>query len=863
MKKFNRPIIYVLSLTSIISLVGYSSFLVVASNKDYPYTLNNFSNDIPVAYLSTNPNIKYTRLEKAIDAANTTTSNVTIFIIPNSNAVLNETRILNSNVTLALPYEGENVFSVNKDSSGKDAVSGVEAINEPDKYEKNKLTIKNTAQLINNGTIYVGGIIGGMGGGNNPSGQTSSYFGSIYLEGYNENGIILPQIINNGIIKNQGLITSLDKENILIENNAGSKTETNMVIWENRGGSAFVGLGGGLIDAGLDKLEYECSPFLRLNMPNIAIKSIYNYGSTVNGIGTMFGNDAHNQTLVPLYGNNDSYFIQSKNNSYLIAGSFNRTNENILRNNLPYTYQYIDLDFYGAFDINTLKLSISAPGVGERKITTEGVMFPITYFQDITFNTFENNPSTINANQDLKVMPGGSLFLNDYVTLNVDDLAIYDSYTDTATFSGFKYPSSGFDGGLFTVNGELNVKNIGGDIKTSSINGKLNINSSSNIVSKEVSGTWSTGSSSGTYQEIALNARGLTSNNINENLSIGSYTSNGSQWIKDLSFNLDPASYTQDSSNALTLTIGAVFSDIVNVSKYEWSYSTNIEGIGTLVDNEDGSATISINQNTSTDNNYVMDIKCVVTLDDGRRYEAEGTYTVPKVESSEECLVKGTKVLCEGLIEKPVEELEIGDLIYSYNHFRGKLETKKVAVIYISKARNINILRLNFNNDTSIDIWKGHLFLDYNLRKYVEININNVEEYMCHEFGIIDLKTNKIEKIKIKSYSIYNDVIEGYGICTENNLNHIVNYMPLMTDEIDGIFNYFELDENLLIDRNLMKKDIEKYGLFTYEDWKEYLTLDEFNAFNVKYLTVSIGKGNTTFKELLSYKEKFLRNNKV
>lgn len=211
-----------------------------------------------------------------------------------------------------------------------------------------------------------------MGGGNNPSGQTSSYFGSIYLEGYNENGIILPQIINNGIIKNQGLITSLDKENILIENNAGSKTETNMVIWEHRGGSAFVGLGGGLIDAGLDKLEYECSPFLRLNMPNIAIKSIYNYGSTVNGIGTMFGNDAHNQTLVPLYGNNDSYFIQSKNNSYLIAGSFNRTNENILRNNLPYTYQYIDLDFYGAFDINTLKLSISAPGVGERKITTEG-----------------------------------------------------------------------------------------------------------------------------------------------------------------------------------------------------------------------------------------------------------------------------------------------------------------------------------------------------------------------------------------------------------------------------------------------------------------------------------------------------------
>lgn len=48
-----------------------------------------------------------------------------------------------------------------------------------------------------------------------------------------------------------------------------------------------------------------------------------------------------------------------------------------------------------------------------------------------------------------------------------------------------------------------------------------------------------------------------------------------------------------------------------------------------------------------------------------------------------------------------------------------------------------------------------------------------------------------------------------------------------------------------------MNKDIEKYGLFTYDEWDEYLSYEQFIAFNVKYLKVSIGKGLVTKEEII------------
>ena len=59
-----------------------------------------------------------------------------------------------------------------------------------------------------------------------------------------------------------------------------------------------------------------------------------------------------------------------------------------------------------------------------------------------------------------------------------------------------------------------------------------------------------------------------------------------------------------------------------------------------------------------------------------------------------------------------------------------------------------------------------------------------------------------------------------------------------------------------------MKKDIEKYGLYKYEEFKEYMSYEAFIAFNVCYAKVSFGKGilneRMIYKLLKTYK-KFLK----
>jgi len=53
-------------------------------------------------------------------------------------------------------------------------------------------------------------------------------------------------------------------------------------------------------------------------------------------------------------------------------------------------------------------------------------------------------------------------------------------------------------------------------------------------------------------------------------------------------------------------------------------------------------------------------------------------------------------------------------------------------------------------------------------------------------------------------------------------------------------------------DEAKMQEDIEKYGLYTYDDFSEYVTYEQFIAFNGPYLKVLVGKGVLTYEEILN-----------
>ena len=60
-------------------------------------------------------------------------------------------------------------------------------------------------------------------------------------------------------------------------------------------------------------------------------------------------------------------------------------------------------------------------------------------------------------------------------------------------------------------------------------------------------------------------------------------------------------------------------------------------------------------------------------------------------------------------------------------------------------------------------------------------------------------------------------------------------------------------------DESAMAADIERYGLFTYEEFAELVPVSEevFNAFNGRYLKVAIGKGLIDTDRLLSLAQRY------
>ena len=48
-----------------------------------------------------------------------------------------------------------------------------------------------------------------------------------------------------------------------------------------------------------------------------------------------------------------------------------------------------------------------------------------------------------------------------------------------------------------------------------------------------------------------------------------------------------------------------------------------------------------------------------------------------------------------------------------------------------------------------------------------------------------------------------------------------------------------------------MKADIDKYGVYTYEDFAEYCTYEQFVGYGFENFKVAVGKGYITWDEIL------------
>lgn len=247
--------------------------------------------------------------------------------------------------------------------------------------------------------------------------------------------------------------------------------------------------------------------------------------------------------------------------------------------------------------------------------------------------------------------------------------------------------------------------------------------------------------------------------------------------------------------------------------------------------------------------------------------KTEYSFTMPKADvtlivysNPDGCFTPDTLITLADGSMIPVKELCVGDEVLVFDHVTGEISTSPVAYISIDKAEKWETISLDFEGGVTVDVIYEHGFFDLTTGGYVMINAENVSEYVGHTFaGMAGADGETLGALKLVSYEFGEAGSEAYSVVTAKDLNHFANGMLVFTDGIDGLYNIFEYGEGMKYDEEAMAADIERYGLYTYEDWSDYLTYEQFLAYNVQYLKVSVGKGLITEEGIIALIDRFLR----
>ncbi len=276
--------IFSLCVFATLESIGFSSWFVKNENaKQYYQDPDTNSQKVAYTQSTTNGNLVNTYYT-TLDAAIKNTNSGTIYVIPGTNPTLHQNATIAKDVTLSLPYEDDLKNTHTVEDSGRTSTGNfadyVESNNKSTVYCQSNVTIADGVTLTNNGTIFVGGVLGRNG--QAPTGMTVGKYSKITL-GSNSS------ISNYGTITSYGFIkesTGVAQPGKVVSSGSGV-LNLPVVIYDFRGGWFSLYAVGTL--RVLD--NWKTMPFSVFDFPNIQCDVYFTGNSGLNGEVTVYAND--------------------------------------------------------------------------------------------------------------------------------------------------------------------------------------------------------------------------------------------------------------------------------------------------------------------------------------------------------------------------------------------------------------------------------------------------------------------------------------------------------------------------------------------------------------------------------------------
>lgn len=213
------------------------------------------------------------------------------------------------------------------------------------------------------------------------------------------------------------------------------------------------------------------------------------------------------------------------------------------------------------------------------------------------------------------------------------------------------------------------------------------------------------------------------------------------------------------------------------------------------------------------------------------------------------CVTGDTLITLADGSQKRMDEVTEEDTLLVWDFENGEYTSVNSAVVRNHGYTNCDVITLTFSDGTSTKAVLEHGYYNTDLNKFVAVNAGNVKEYIGHHFAKTD--GNSVSYVELVDYTVENQYVEAYSILTKYHYNFITDNILSLTSSIEGLdyFMPFEIDDNMKIDEAKKQADIEKYGLFTYDELSHLLTKEQFEILNAAQIKVSVGKGIITLED--------------
>lgn len=249
-------------------------------------------------------------------------------------------------------------------------------------------------------------------------------------------------------------------------------------------------------------------------------------------------------------------------------------------------------------------------------------------------------------------------------------------------------------------------------------------------------------------------------------------------------------------------------------------------------------------------NQITTDTKMVTASEHTLKAKWKGTW--------HSCFASGTLISLADNSQKKIEDIVVGDEILTWNFVTGEIEIKPVTIVWNHGIDSYNVINLEFSNGSLLRIIGSHGVFDLTTNAFEYVSEQNYKDYIGHSFA--EISSDGYDSVKLVNAYITTENIGSYSLETAQNGNAIAEGLLTLTpQEYIELFMCFELGDNMKYDQEKMQADITQYGLYTYDEWKDYVTEEEFYAFNGQYMKVIVGKGIITEKQLIEMIDCWLR----